>query len=395
MLNFTYHNPVKIVFGRGSIAQLPRLVPADAKILMIYGGGSIKRNGVYDQVIASLKRNPPAEFNGIEPNPRYETCLKAVEQVKAEGFDFLLGVGGGSSLDAAKFIAAASVYKGKNPWDMMTNWARVPADSLPVGCVLTLPATGSEMNGGAVVNREETKEKLFFNSPHSFPRFSILDPEATYTLPSRQTANGVVDAFIHTTEQYLTFPADAPLQDRQAEAILLTLIEEGPKALAEPRNYDVRANLMWCATQALNGLIGCGVPQDWATHALGHELTALYGIDHAQSLAVVLPGMLRHQRERKRAKLLQYAERVWGIVAGTLRVPQPGPEEEDARIAQAIERTEEFFRSLGVGTRLSDYDIPAEAVELVASRLEKRGVKLGEHGDLEKKSIVEILALRV
>ncbi len=384
MLNFTYHNPVKIVFGRGSIAQLPRLVPADAKILMIYGGGSIKRNGVYDQVIAALKRNPPAEFGGIEPNPRYETCLKAVEQVKAEGFDFLLGVGGGSSLDAAKFIAAASVYKGKNPWDMMTNWARVPADSLPVGCVLTLPATGSEMNGGAVVSREETKEKLFFNSPHSFPRFSILDPETTYTLPSRQTANGVVDAFIHTTEQYLTFPADAPLQDRQAEAILLTLIEEGPKVLAEPRNYDARANLMWCATQALNGLIGSGVPQDWATHAMGHELTALYGIDHAQSLAVVLPGMLRHQRERKRAKLLQYAERVWQLRDGN----------EEARVARAIERTEEFFRSLGVGTRLSDYDIPAEAVELVASRLEKRRMKLGEHQDLTENDVKEILTLR-
>ncbi|MBU4272632.1 MAG: iron-containing alcohol dehydrogenase [Planctomycetes bacterium] len=385
MLNFTYHNPVKIVFGHGSIAQLPRLVPADAKILMIYGGGSIKRNGVYDQVIAALKRNPPAEFGGIEPNPRYETCLKAVERVRAEGFDFLLAVGGGSSLDAAKFVAAASVYKGNDPWDMMSNWARVPADSLPVGCVLTLPATGSEMNGGAVVSREETKEKLFFNSPHSFPRFSILDPETTYTLPSRQTANGVVDAFVHTTEQYLTIPADAPLQDRQAEAILLTLIEEGPKALAEPQNYDVRANLMWCATQALNGLIGCGVPQDWATHALGHELTALYGIDHAQSLAVVLPGMLRQQRERKRAKLLQYAERVWQLCDG----------DEDARVAQAIERTEEFFRSLGVGTRLSDYDIPGDAVGTVASRLEKRGVKLGEHGDLEKKDLVKILTLRV
>ena len=384
MLNFTYHNPVKIVFGRGSIAQLPRLVPADAKILMIYGGGSIKQNGVYDQIIAALKRNPPAEFGGIEPNPRYETCLKAVEQVRAEGFDFLLGVGGGSSLDAAKFIAAASVYKGKNPWDMMTNWARVPADSLPVGCVLTLPATGSEMNGGAVVSREETKEKLFFNSPHSFPRFSILDPETTYTLPSRQTANGVVDAFIHTTEQYLTFPADAPLQDRQAEAILLTLIEEGPKVLAEPRNYDVRANLMWCATQALNGLIGSGVPQDWATHAMGHELTALYGVDHAQSLAVVLPGMLRHQRERKRAKLLQYAERVWQLCDG----------DDDSRVDRAIERTEEFFRSLGVGTRLSDYDIPAEAVELVASRLEKRRMKLGEHQDLTENDVKEILAMR-
>lgn len=386
MDNFTYHNPVKIVFGRGSIAQLPRLVPAGAKILMTYGGGSIKRNGVYDQVTAALKKYPPAEFAGIEPNPRYETCMKAVERVRAEGFDFLLSVGGGSSLDATKFIAAASVYKGKDPWDMMFNPARVPADALPTGCVLTLPATGSEMNGGAVITREATKDKLAFRSPHLFPRFSILDPEATYTLPPRQTANGVVDAFVHVMEQYLTYPADAPLQDRQAEAILLTLVEEGPKALREPRNYAVRANLMWCATQALNGLIGCGVPQDWATHALGHELTALYGIDHAQSLAVVLPGMMNQQRERKRAKLLQYGERVWGI--------RSSDGDDDARAEQAIARTDEFFRSLGVGTRLSDYNIPAEAAEVVAERLAKRGMKLGEHGNMGEKEIQEILNQR-
>lgn len=384
MLNFTYYNPVKIVFGRGSIAQLPRLVPADAKILMIYGGGSIKQNGVYDQVMAALKKNPPAEFGGIEPNPRYEMCMKATERVRAEGFDFLLSVGGGSSLDAAKFIAAASVYKGKDPWDIMTNWARVPADALPVGCVMTLPATGSEMNPGSVITHEERKEKLFFNSPHSFPRFSILDPETTYTLPPRQTANGIVDTFVHVMEQYLTFPSDAPLQDRQAEAILLTVIEEGKKALAEPKNYEARANLMWCATQGLNGLIGCGVPQDWSTHALGHELTALYGIDHARSLAVVLPGMLRQQRERKRAKLLQYGERIWGIRDG----------DEDTRIEQAIERTEEFFLSLGVATRLSNYDIPTDAAGIVAERLEKRRTPLGEHQDLAKKDVEEILVLR-
>jgi len=300
MDNFTYYNPVKIVFGRRSIAQLPRLVPAGAKILLTYGGGSIKRNGVYDQVVAALKKNPPAEFAGIEPNPRYETCMKAVERVRAEGFDFLLAIGGGSVLDGTKFIAAASVYKGKDPWDMMFNPARVPADALPIGCVMTLPATGSEMNGGAVITREATKDKLAVRSSHLFPRFSILDPETTFTLPPRQTANGVVDAFVHVMEQYLTYPADAPLQDRQAEAILLTLVEEGPKALAEPWNYVVRASLMWCATQALNGLIGCGVPQDWATHAIGHELTALYGIDHAQSLAIILPGMMQQQIDRKR-----------------------------------------------------------------------------------------------
>jgi NADP-dependent alcohol dehydrogenase len=262
--------------------------------------------------------------------------------------------------------------------------------------VLTLPATGSEMNGGAVVSRESTGEKLFFHSPHVFPRFSILDPETTYSLPPRQTANGIVDAFVHTTEQYLTYPAGGPLQDRQAEALLLTLVEEGPKALADPQNYAVRANLMWCATQALNGLIGCGVPQDWTTHMIGHELTALYGIDHAQSLAVVAPGVCRHQRQRKRAKLLQYADRVvaGAVVAGTLRVPSPGEQDEDARIDQAIAATEQFFRSLGVGTRLKDYNIPADAADVVAGRLAKRRMKLGEHGDLGEKQVREILASR-
>ena len=384
MQNFTYHNPTTLVFGKGSIGRLPMLLPAKAKILLTYGGGSIKTNGVYDQVIRALKGWQVLEFGGIEPNPRYETCMKAVELARAEGVDFLLAVGGGSVLDGTKFIAAAVPYQGKDPWDMLTDWELVPANTLPIGCVMTLPATGSEANGGSVVTRESTKDKLFFVTPQNFPRFSILDPETTYTLPPRQTANGVVDAFVHTIEQYMTYPADAPLQDRQAEAIFLTLIEEGPKALAEPRNYAVRANLMWCATQALNGLISCGVPQDWATHMIGHEFTALYGIDHAQSLALVLPGVLRHEQRRKQAKLLQYADRVWNIRTG----------DEDARTTQAIERTEQFFRSLGVGTRFSDYIIPHEAIEIVATRIAKRGMKLGEHGDLEEKAVREILAMR-
>jgi NADP-dependent alcohol dehydrogenase len=384
MLNFTYHNPVKIVFGKGSIAELPKLVPAEAKVLLTYGGGSIKRNGVFDQVARAMQGRAMLEFGGIEANPRYETCMKAVELVRAEGVDFLLAVGGGSVLDGTKFIAAAVPYKAKDPWDMLVNWARIPANPLPLGCVMTLPATGSEMNGGAVISRDSLQEKLFFASPNTYPQFSILDPEATFSLPARQTANGIVDAFVHTVEQYLTYPVNAPLQDRQAEAILLTLIEEGPKALADPRNYDVRANLMWCATQALNGLIGCGVPQDWASHMMGHELTALYGIDHAQSLALVLIGVLRHQQQRKRAKLLQYAHRVWNITVG----------DEDAQISKAIDRTEQFFRSLGVGTRFADYNIPHDAIDLVAKRLAKRRMKLGEHADLEEKEVREVLALR-
>lgn len=389
MENFTYYNPVKIVFGRGSIAELPELLPADAKVLMTYGGGSIMKNGVHAQVVRAINGRKLVEFGGIEPNPRYETCMKAVEKVRAEGVDFLLAVGGGSVLDGTKFIAAAAKYDGGDPWDFFADWSRLPAEPLPIGCVLTLPATGSEMNGGAVISRESTREKLFFISPRTMPKFSILDPETTFSLPLRQTSNGIVDAFVHVMEQYLTFPADAPLQDRQAEAVLLTLIEEGPKAIQDPKNYTVRANLMWCATQALNGLIGCGVPQDWATHMIGHELTALYGIDHAQSLAVVLPGVLRHQRERKRAKLLQYARRVWNLM------DSDAGGNEDTLVDLAIEKTERFFQSLDVGTRFSNYNIPPEATEIVPQRLAARRMRLGEYGDLREKAVKEILELRV
>jgi NADP-dependent alcohol dehydrogenase len=259
----------------------------------------------------------------------------------------------------------------------------VPANSLPLGCVLTLPATGSEMNCGAVVSRESTKEKLVFFNPIVYPKFSILDPETTFSLPTRQTANGIVDAFVHVMEQYLTFDVDAPLQDRQAEAILLTLLEEGPKVMAEPTNYNARANIMWAATNALNGSIATGVPQDWATHMIGHELTAVYGLDHAQTLAVVYPGMIMHTRERKRKKLLQYAERVWQLTRS----------DKNARILEAIEKTDAFFRFLGVGTRLTDYGVPADASKIVADRLSK-GKPLGENADIKPADVEAILTLR-
>lgn len=382
MQNFTYHNPVTLVFGKGTIDRLADLVPEGVTVLMLYGGGSIRANGVYGQVRAALEGRTVVEFGGIEANPHYETCLRALEAVRAKEVGFLLAVGGGSVLDAAKFIAAATCYTATDdPWDFMGN--RQPIDAaLALGAVLTLPATGSEMNENSVISRVGTQEKLHFGSPHVYPKFSILDPETTFTLPPRQTANGVVDAFVHILEQYLTFPCGAPLQDRQAEAVLQTLVEEGPKALAAPRDYDVRANLMWCATQALNGLIGCGVPQDWASHMIGHELTALHGIDHAQSLAVVLPALWRHQFDRKRTKLAQYGERVWGLRDG----------DEAARAASAIDRTEAFFRSLGVGTRLSDYGIPAATAGVVARRLDERGMRLGEHGDLGPAEVTAILA---
>lgn len=382
MQNFEFHNPVKILFGKGQIAAIAREIPAGVKILLTYGGGSIKANGVYDQVKTALAGREVIEFGGIEPNPRYETLLRAVDLARREGAGFLLAVGGGSVLDGTKFIAAAVPFQGE-PWDILAKGARV-ASALPLGSVLTLPATGSEMNFYAVISRQETREKLAFGAPAVYPRFSVLDPETTFTLPERQIANGVVDAFAHVMEQYLTYPVNAPLQDRMAEAILLTLIEEGPKTLAAPRDCDARANIMWCATMALNGLIGCGVPSDWSTHMIGHELTALHGLDHARTLAIILPAVMRVKRGNKRAKLLQFAARVWGIEAGA----------EDERIDAAIERTRRFFESLGVPTRLSAYGIGDGTAEQVARRLERRGMAtLGERRDTDARQIREIVAL--
>jgi NADP-dependent alcohol dehydrogenase len=370
--NFDFYNPTQILFGEGQIAALSRLVPDGARVLMLYGGGSIKQNGVYEQVERALAGHTVLEFSGIEPNPTYETLMRAVELVKAEKIDFLLAVGGGSVIDGTKFVAAAALLDGE-PWDILAVGAKVIKAALPFGSVLTLPATGSEMNSAAVVTRHATLEKRAFMSRHVYPKFSILDPTVTYTLPLRQVGNGVVDAYAHVMEQYLTYPADAPVQDRFAEGLLLTLIEEGPKAISQPDNYAVRANIMWSATLALNGLIGVGVPQDWATHIVGHELTALYNLDHAQTLAVVLPSMLRVRKEGKRAKLLQYAARVWNLTEG----------DEDSRINAAIARTKAFFEQMGVKTRLRDYGLSAASVDAVVAALEKaKLVTLGEARDV-------------
>ncbi|AJK14874.1 NADH-dependent alcohol dehydrogenase [Yersinia pseudotuberculosis] len=372
MQNFTLHTPTKVLFGTGQIAQLTQEIPADARILITYGGGSIKQNGVLDQVHQALKGFDFLEFGGIEPNPTYETLMKAVELCRTEGINFLLAVGGGSVLDGTKFIAAAVNYP-QDPWHILETTGRDITEALPMGSVLTLPATGSEANNGAVISRRSTGDKQHFFSPHVQPLFAVLDPVVTYTLPPRQVANGVVDAFVHTIEQYLTYPVDAKVQDRFAEGLLLTLIEEGPKALKDPENYNVRANIMWSATMALNGLIGAGVPQDWATHMLGHELTARHGLDHAQTLAVVLPALLAAKKQQKRAKLLQYAERVWGLREGS----------EDQRIDAAIEATRHFFESLGVATRLSAYKLDGSSIPDLIKKLEEHGMtKLGEHSDI-------------
>lgn len=383
MLNFSYQNPTRILFGQGCIAGIKKEIPKGLKILITYGGGSVKQNGVLDEVKAALEGYELSEFGGIEPNPTYETLMQCVDLARSTKVDFLLAVGGGSVVDGTKFIAAAVPYEGE-PWEILEKFGNTVRKALPFGTVLTLPATGSEMNNGAVITRKSLQAKLPFANASVFPKFSALDPTKTYTLPVSQISNGVVDAFVHIVEQYITYPVNGKVQDRFAEGLLLTLIEEGPKALQEPENYDTRANLMWCATMALNGLIGAGVPQDWATHMIGHEITAMHGVDHARSLAVVLPAMLKVRREEKRQKLLQYAGRVWGLTEGT----------EDSRIDGAIEKTRDFFEAMQVKTRLSDYGITSDSIPALLEQLKQhRMVRLGEHRDVTPETIGEVLAL--
>jgi NADP-dependent alcohol dehydrogenase len=381
MDNFTFHNPTRLHFGRGQIEQVGQELPADAKVLLLAGGGSIKANGVYDQVKKALGERTVFEHWGVEANPDFDTLMPAVELCRREGVTWVLAVGGGSVLDGAKFVCAAVNYDG-DPWQILVDNGATVKSALPLGTVLTLPATGSEANMASVISRRAIQEKLHFLSPHVFPVFSVLDPETTFSLPARQVANGIGDAFCHVIEQYLTYPANAAVQDRFAESVLKVLIDEGPKSLANPEDYDARANLVWAATCALNGFVGAGVPQDWATHMIGHELTALHGIDHARTLAIVLPNLLEAQKATKGAKLLQYAERVWGITDG----------EDDVRIAAAIAKTREFYESIGIGTRLSNYDVTAEVAPEVAQRLAKRGMTaIGEHADLTPERIEALL----
>jgi NADP-dependent alcohol dehydrogenase len=380
MHNFAFQNGVKVLFGRGQIAALADEVPVGARVMATFGGGSAERSGVLAQVRAALGDRLVAIFGGIEANPDVSTLVKAVDEARAKNVDFLVAVGGGSVIDGTKWIAAAVPFEG-DPWTMLSEGAPVRR-ALPLGAVLTLPATGSEMNGFAVVSRRATGDKLGMGSPLLYPRFAVCDPEASFSLPPRQIANGVVDAFVHVVEQYMTYPAAAPLQDRMAEGILQTLIEEGPKTLADPHDYDARANLFWCATQALNGLIGVGVPQDWSTHQIGHELTALYGLDHAQSLAVVLPANWQVRREAKREKLVQYARRVWGLAVG-----------EDEAIDQAIDKTRDFFESLGVPTMMAGYRVAWKAEDVVAQLIRHGRVALGEKGDVTPDVVRAILAL--
>ena len=383
MLNFDYYNPTRIAFGKDKIKDLDKLVPANAKVLILFGGNSAKKTGTLDEVKQALGQRTLVEFGGIEPNPTYETLMRAVELVKQQQVDFLLAVGGGSVIDGTKFVAAAAVFDGE-PWDILLSWGAKVTQAMPFGTVLTLPATGSEMNNASVVTRQSLKAKLPFRNDLVYPQFSVLDPSKTFTLPERQVANGVVDAFIHITEQYLTYPVNAAVQDRFAEGLLQTLIELGPQVLANPDDYDIRANLMWVATTALNGTIGSGVPHDWATHMIGHELTALYDIDHARTLAIVLPALLTCTKTTKREKLLQYANRVWHIAHGS----------DDEKIDMAIAKTREFFENMGIPTRLAAYDLDEKNVDAIIAQLSAHGmVALGEHQNIDLEMSREILTL--
>lgn len=381
MNNFEFYNPVKVIFGQDTIKRLDEEIPQDAKVMILYGGGSVKRYGTFDKVVQALNERSYIEFGGIEPNPRYETLVKAADMVRKEKVDYLLAVGGGSVIDGTKFVNLAAQYEG-DLTDLLFSYEAVDSvkKALPIGTVLTLPATGSEMNRGAVVSYKQGKYPVFSNL--SFPKFSVLDPTLTYTLPISQVGNGIVDAFIHTVEQYVTYPSHAMIQDRMAEGILQTLIEIGPKALAE-KDYTTRANLVWSATMALNGLIGVGVPQDWSTHAIGHELTALYGIDHGKTLAILQPAIWQVRKDKKFDKLVQYAKRVWHL---------EGPDKDIVDLA--IDKTREFFESVGIKTRLSDYGLDASHIDEIVLNLKNHGqIKLSETGDLTPEVVKEILKI--
>lgn len=381
MYNFEFQNPVKLIFGKGSIARIAEEIPAQSKIMLTFGGGSVKRNGVYDQVIKALEGRNVVEFWGIEPNPKYETLVEAIALARREGVDFLLAVGGGSVIDGTKFIAAAIPYEGE-PWDIITR-NDIVRKAVSLATVLTLPATGSEMNNGAVISRRTTHEKFPFHSDLVFPRFSVLDPCVTFSLPKKMIAAGLADTFVHVMEQYMTYPVDARVMDRWAEGLLQTVMEISPAAMGDNPDYDTMANFMLCATMGLNGFIAMGVPQDWATHMIGHELTALHEITHGVTLAIVLPQLLRVMRQDKHDKLLQYATRVLGITEG----------DDEARIDEAIRRTEEFFHSLGITTRLSDYGVGQDTVDEIVRRFTERGAVWGERHDVTPDKVRKILEM--
>jgi NADP-dependent alcohol dehydrogenase len=385
MNNFFYCNPTRIVFGKGAIASLSREIPTAARVLVIYGGGSIKRNTIYDQVCNALKDRPLHEYGGIQPNPCVEEIERIIPIIKRERIDFLLAIGGGSVIDATKFLALACYCEAGDPWTLMIDPKAIPQKALPIGCVLTLPASGSEMNNCCVISRKSTSEKVACTTSQIYPKFSILDPESTYSLTKENLSYGIVDAFTHVLEQYATYPTQSPLQDRQSEAILSTLIEIATEIYRGSTDYQLRATLMWCCAQAFNGIISRGVPQDWTTHTIGHELTAAYGIPHAQTLAIILPGVWESQFETKKQKLAHYARRVWGLSG-----------DDETAAVKAIQKTEEFFASIGVSTKFSHIGFDAEKVSgELCERFKRKGTcALGENKKIGVEDVARIILSR-
>lgn len=381
MNNFEFRNPTKILFGQGQISKLSKEIDKSRKILLTYGGGSIKKNGVYDQVMQALEGYNIIEFAGIEANPDYNTLMRAVEICKKENIDFILAVGGGSIIDGTKFIATAARFEGEDAWDILLKKAKHLPEPIKFGSVLTLPATASEMNNGAVISRRDRAEKLAFHNPKGYPTFSILDPNVVLSLPKKQISNGIVDIYAHTLEQYLTTCLDTKVMDRWAESLLLTLIEEAEELMSENPSYNSCANFMLTATMGLNGFIAMGVEEDWATHMIGHELTALCGLDHGETLAIVHPALMDVMREEKKGKLLQYAKRVWNI----------DTENSQQAIDLAVEKTENFFRSIGKKTRLSEYNIGDDVIEEIVKRFTDRGWCVGERGIVTPEKTRQIL----
>lgn len=382
MENFVFKNPTKLIFGKGTIAKIEKEIPLTARVMITYGGGSIKRNGVYDAVKEALKNHTVFEFGGIEPNPKYETLMEAVAHAKANNVDFLLAVGGGSTIDGTKFIAVALNFDGDDAWGLLTGkFNPMKYKTTPLATVLTLPATGSEMNCGAVISRKASAEKYAIHHPGNYPQFSVLDPTVCYSLPRKQVANGLADTYCHVLEQYLTGTTNGRVNDRFAEALLVNIIELTPQLMIAHDNYDAMCDFMMTATMGLNGFIAMGATEDWATHLIGHELTAMCGLDHGVTLSIVGPALMNVMRDAKRAKLLQYGERVWGVEEGT----------DDQRIDTTISLTRKLYESMGIKTHLSDYSIGQDVIDEIVNRFRTRNAKLGENGIVTPDLIAKIL----
>jgi NADP-dependent alcohol dehydrogenase len=381
MRKFRLYNPTDIRFGEGQIEALNELLPADARVLLLYGGGSIKANGVYQAVLAGLDGRFVCEFEGVEPNPVYETLQKAAGVVKDKALDYIIGVGGGSVIDAAKFLAYLATSNADDPWDDLVS-GRFPERMIPVGAILTLPATGSESNAVSVITNRTRRLKIPFASESARPAFAILDPTAMRSLDRRQLENGVVDAMTHVLEQYMTYQQNAPIQYGYAETLMRVLVEWGPKLVDEPSD-EARENVMFAANQALNGFLGAGLPQDWSTHMIGHAITAIYDIDHARTLSTIMPSVMRLRIGPKRAMLARLARNVF-----------LSAEISDEKAADfAISRLEQFFARMGCPVKLREYGVAVDADE-IADHLERASqTALGEHADIDPQTVREIIAL--